>query len=256
MSEPRLKEIGRQASPIRRWAFFALAVAVGLACLRLGIWQLDRLAERRARNAAALARLELPPLGLPRDIGDEAGLDYRRAAARGVFDPSNEVYLSGRSMDGIAGLRVVTPLRLEGSEKGLLVDRGWISDTTYRADPPETWADEGSLEISGILLPSQQEPGLALLADRLPAPGEPPLREWRALNIPGIQAQVPYPLLADYLVQESPPEAPGAPTLAPELDLSEGPHLGYAIQWFAFAGIALLGAVLWLRRAAPSAISE
>ena len=248
MGRPSPSESDREAPPIRRWAFFALAMVVGLACVRLGFWQLDRLAERRAQNAAVQAQLDLPAVSLPEDLDGPQDPPYRRATARGTFDPSQEIYLSGRSRDGVAGVHVVTPLRLEGSGQTLLVDRGWISDPVYRTESPETWSIEGTVEVNGVLLPTQHEPALAFLADRLPGPGEPPLRSWRALFIPGIQAQLPYPILELYLMQETPPGTDSAPVPTPELDLSEGPHLGYAIQWFAFAAIAFVGGLLRLRR--------
>jgi len=248
MGQPSPSESGRDAAPVRRWSFFALAIVVGLACVRLGIWQLDRLADRRAQNAAMLAQLNLPALSLPEDLDGPQDLAFRRAAARGTFDPSQEIYLSGRSRDGVAGVHVVTPLHLDGSDQTLLVDRGWIPDPVYRTESQDTWSIEGPIELSGVLLPTQPEPSLAVLADRLPGPGEPRLRSWRALSIPGIRAQLPYPILDLYLMQESSPAADGAPEPTPELDLSEGPHLGYAIQWFAFAAIAFVGGILWRRR--------
>ena len=247
MVEPTSEGHGRQAGPARRWVFFALAMVVGLICLRLGVWQLDRLAERRAQNAAIRDRLELPPLALPEDFVGEEDMTYRRATARGVFDASNEVFLSGRSLDGIAGVHVVTPLRFEARDQALLIDRGWISDPVYRTESPDRWAIDGPVEVSGVLLPSQREPALAFLADQVPDEGEPPLRAWRALSVPGIQAQLPYPILDVYLTQQS-PSADEAPTPTPELDLSDGPHLGYAIQWFAFAATAFVGGFIWLRR--------
>ncbi|HKY85116.1 MAG TPA: SURF1 family protein [Anaerolineales bacterium] len=232
----------------RRWVFFALALVVGVVCVRLGIWQLGRLGERRAQNAAARARMDLPALILPEDITGLSDLSYRRASARGVFDSTREVYLSDRSLDGVAGVHVVTPLHLEESDQTILVERGWIADSVYRTQPPASWSVEGQVEVSGLLLPSQREPSLAFLADRPPGPGEPPRRAWRALSIPGIQAQLPYPVLGVYLMQESsgPSEGPLTPIL--ELDLSEGSHLGYAVQWFAFAATAFIGGWIWMRR--------
>ena len=234
--------------PLRRWIFFGLAVVVGLVCIRLGIWQLDRLAQRRALNAAARAHLDLPAVALPEDLGPSEDLAYRHATARGTFDGSHEIYLTSRPLDGIAGVHVVTPLLLGEGGPALLVDRGWIADEDYRAGSGQTWSTDGPAEVGGMLLPSQHEPALGFLADRIPAVGEPPLTEWRAMFIPGIRQQVPYPILDVYLAQESPAPWPNAPAPAPELDLSEGPHLGYAVQWFAFAAIALVGGIFWLRR--------
>jgi surfeit locus 1 family protein len=236
----------------RRWVFFGLAVAVGLACIRLGIWQLDRLAERRAVNQSIRDKLELPPLSLPADLGAGSALNFRQAVVHGEYDPAHEVYLTSRSREGIAGLHVVTPLLLKEGGPSVLVDRGWISDTDFRARSAESWAEEGPVEATGLLLPSQPEPAIPFLADRIPAEGGAALTEWRALSIDGLRRQMPYPILDVYLAQEGEPGTPAAPIPSPEFELDEGPHLGYAIQWFAFAAIALIGGAVWLRRGASA----
>ena len=68
----------------------ALPVLVGLAvaavCGRLGLWQLDRLEQRQARNAVLEGRLAMPALDLPADRDTEADADvlhFRRATAAG-----------------------------------------------------------------------------------------------------------------------------------------------------------------------------
>ncbi|HSR48474.1 MAG TPA: SURF1 family protein [Anaerolineales bacterium] len=233
---------------VRRWGFFALAMILGVVCVRLGFWQLDRLGQRREQNAAIEARLAEPSIRLPDDLAEVDDLAYRRARVRGTFDASGEIYLTNRSLDEIAGVHIVTPLVLEGREDVLLVDRGWISDPDYRTRSAESWSAEGIVEIAGVLMPSQREPGLSFFADPIPAPGEPPLSEWRALYIPGIRQQLSAPVLDAFLMQESDSGDPELPIPAPELDLSEGPHLSYALQWFAFAGTAIVGGAYWIRR--------
>jgi surfeit locus 1 family protein len=225
-----------------------MAILIGLACLRLGVWQLDRLAQRRAVNASARAQLDRPTLALPQALAAGESLEYRRATAGGVFDAAHEVYLTSRPLDGVAGVHVVTPLLLGEDGPAVLVDRGWIADADYRALSPKSWSHDDATQVRGFLLPSQGEPTISFLADRVPREGEPPLLEWRALSIEGIAGQIPYPVLDVYLVQEGPAPHAGAPIPSPELDLSEGPHLGYAVQWFAFAAIAWVGAGLWLWR--------
>jgi surfeit locus 1 family protein len=247
---------GQGASPygrshaLRRWGFFALAMTLGVFCVRLGFWQLDRLGQRRERNAAIEARLARPAVLLPDDLDRVDDLEYRRARAVGTFDPSGEIYLTNRSLDEIAGVHVVTPLVLEGRAEVLLVDRGWISDPDYRTRESITWSLDGAVEVEGVLMPSQREPALAFFADPIPAPGEPPLSIWRALYIPGIRQQLAAPVLDVFLMQENDPEDPDLPRPAPELDLSEGPHLSYALQWFAFAATAFIGGAYWIRRTA------
>lgn len=237
---------------LRRWLFFGLAMVIGAICFRLGFWQLDRLGQRRARNAAIEASLAQPPLTLPADPFAGEELAYRHARARGTYVPEDEIYLTNRALEEIAGVHVVTPLRLEGRPEVLLVDRGWISDIDYRTRSPESWALAGPVEVEGILMPSQREPAISFFADPIPAPGEPPLKTWRALYLPGIESQLESPVVGAFLMQESDPGNPSLPIPAPELDRSEGPHLGYAFQWFAFATTAFLGGVYWIRRSRPS----
>lgn len=232
----------------RRTIFLILAALAAAAFVRLGLWQLDRHEQRLSRNASILARLDQPTLRLPEHGPIRPEDSYRRAQATGRFDTAHQVLLMNRPYQDQPGYHLVTPLLLAEDSPAMLVDRGWIPQ---EADTPERLADfaiEGPVSVTGRLLPSQPEPSWSVLADPTPAPGERRM-SWRALNIPTIQLQVPYPLAALYLEQDSPLDrSPGSPIPAPELELSAGPHLGYAIQWFAFAAIAVSGAIVWARR--------
>jgi surfeit locus 1 family protein len=193
------------------------------------------------------ARLALPAIDL-RGVGREAeSLLYRRAYARGVFDMTNEVVLLNRSRDDVPGVHLITPLQLEGSDVGILVDRGWIPVEKNTPEGRAGYAIEGPIEVGGVIREAQAEPRFTFLADRTPAPGALPLREWRVLNVEGIQGQVPYPLLPYFLELDEAP-AGAQPIPDPEIDLSDGPHLSYAIQWFAFAATAFFGGGTWAYR--------
>lgn len=236
------------------WTFAGLAVALGALCVWLGFWQLDRLEERRARNASLQAALDRPVADLNAAAVQEADLSYRRLRAVGVFDPAHEIVLSNRSYSGQAGVHLVTPLRLEGSAASVLVDRGWIPAGQAGPEKRATLAIPGAVEVVGIGRPSQSEPSIALLADPTLAPGSGRLDAWRFLNVPAIQAQTPYPLLPIILEATEPVAGMSPPKPQTEIDLSEGSHLSYAIQWFAFAATAFLGGAAWLiRRAGPRA---
>jgi surfeit locus 1 family protein len=231
----------------RAAVFAAIVFLLGAVCLRLGFWQLDRLGQRRARVAEIRARMAMPVVELAEASGDPDSLFYRRVHASGVFDTTNEVVLLNRARDEVPGVHLITPLRLEGSDGGILVDRGWIPVAANTPEGRAAYAIEGPIEVQGVIREAQAEPRFAFLADRTPAPGEPPLREWRVLNVEGIQGQLPYPLLPYFLELDQ--AAGGAqPIPDPEIDLSDGPHLSYAIQWFGFAATAFLGGGAWLYR--------
>ncbi len=231
----------------RTYVFAGVVFLLGVLCIRLGIWQLHRLEERRLAVATIRSRLAEPVLELGGDVDDPEAILYRNAVATGQFDSSHEVVLLNRARGEDAGVHLVTPLRFSDGSGAILVDRGWLP---LEEDTPEAiaaYATEGIVQVSGVVREAEEEPRWTFLADRVPPPGEPPLPEWRVLNVEGIQSQVPYPVLPVYLELS---EAPAGNQPIPELslDLSEGPHLSYAIQWFGFAATAFVGGALWLRR--------
>ena len=242
-------------SPFRgRWLLATIGVALLCALfLTLGFWQLQRLEQKRAANVLILARMQEPPLTLSGQALDPEQANLRRATARGTYDYSQEIVLRNRTLNEIPGVHVLVPLRIAGSDAAVLVDRGWIpyemADPAQRAEFRDA---VGEVEVSGILQQSQKRPGSIAPADPPLGPDRPRLDAWHRVDIPRIQEQIPYPLLPLYLEEDQAPGEPVRrfPRAEPELALSEGGHLGYAVQWFAFAGILLGGYVLFFRQRA------
>lgn len=233
-----------------RLALLAAIPVIAVGMLALGIWQLVRLQERRASNALISARLAAATVDvLAIDLAaDPAAWEYRRARAAGEFDPAGEIVWRNQPRDGAPGVHVLTPLRLANGA-AVLVDRGWIpylqAEPAVRARyaPPL-----GPVEVEGVLRPPLTRSADFLPGDPTPAPGGPRLDAWLWTDLGAIQAQLPYRLLPVILVQSPGPGSPGLPAASSSVELSDGPHLGYAIQWFAFAAIAVFGPLAyWLR---------
>lgn len=234
--------------PLPGWlrGLMLLAIpVVALGMLGLGFWQLGRLEERRARNALITARLHAAPINLntaplPADIGQ---FDYQAATVRGIFDPSEEIVWRNRALNGAPGVDVITPLRLAGSDTAILVNRGWIS--YLEAEPPQRARyapPAGEVTLTGWLrVPLERnQPFLPL-----DPTDQPRLSAWFWLDIAHIQRQMPYPLLA-WVFMPAPPAGASAPPIPhDDIDLSDGSHLAYAVQWFAFAVIAGVGPVVY-----------
>ena len=208
-------------------AVFALAVAA--LCVRLGIWQLTRLEVRRARNAEILAARNQPPLELRgRTVTADEAHD-RRIHARGIYDWTHERVWPGRTWEGAPGVALLTPLRLPDSSV-VFVDRGFAPSPDARRVNHAAWREADSADVVGL--------GFAAPRDR----GD--------VNPAGLADSLPYPVLP-FVVQLVPADSRGADAtplrwraLAPD----NGPHLSYAIQWFSFAVIVLVGTVFLLRR--------
>jgi len=230
-----------------------LAVGVLAVCfIALGLWQLDRLAQHRAANARTLARLEQPPLRLDGASPDTADADLRRGIARGTYDFDHEVVLRNQVHNELPGVDLLTPLRIEGSDTAVLVNRGWIPFEVSSREQRKTFQEEtGLVEVRGILRGSQTRPSRFAPADPTPAPGQAGTDAWLRVDIARIQEQVPYRLLPVFLEQEPSPQATDRrrfPRPEPEIVLSEGSHLFFAGQWFAFSTLLVGGYFVYLRR--------
>jgi surfeit locus 1 family protein len=148
------------------------------------------------------------------------------------------------------GAHLVVPLVLTGTDQAVLVDRGWVPFDDVQSDRWQQYDDpRGPVTITGRVQPSQILPGRAAeQAGSNPTSPQQPEAEWYRIDIDAIQGQLPYRLLPVYLLEAPGPEGNIALPyrIEPEVDLSEGPHLGYALQWFAFAivaGVVYIGAL-------------
>jgi surfeit locus 1 family protein len=233
-----------------RALFWIAFVALGaIVMIGLGIWQLDRLQERRARIATIAGRVDQSPVVLSGEALDAGSMEYRPAVVSGQFDFAHEIVLRNRALNGAPGYHVLTPLRIEGSEGAVLVDRGWIP---YEAASPELRTayagPEGPVTVRGLIRLSQPRPSSLAPADPPLGPDRPRLDAWFWPDLSKIQRQVPYPLLPFYLEQDPGPDRNAIPVPVHDIDLGEGPHLGYAVQWFSFAVILVVGSIALARR--------
>ncbi len=233
----------------RSWLFLGFALLVAAACIRLGIWQLSRLEERRQRNARIRAGLESPTIALSALEEEKDPSLYRRVTVSGQYDAEREIVLTPRSSNGQAGVHLVTPLLLAGREHAVLVDRGWIPFADRELPARRKYIREGTITLEGITKPAVETPTGLFFGEKAKPNAAQPILEWRTVDIPAIQAQMPYPLSQVYVAAtEASMGGRPAPVPQPDIDLSQGPHLGYALQWFSFAAIALVGGGYWLWR--------
>jgi surfeit locus 1 family protein len=226
---------------------FALAVAA--LCVRLGFWQLDRLAQRRAANASLREAMALPEIDLPDSFASVArnpsAYVYRRVRLRGTYDASHELVLRGRSEGGNPGVHLTAPLLL-GGDLAVMINRGWVPAADAATVDIRPFAEPGAREVEGILLAApattDAEPlDVSVAGTRL--------RTFARLPLDSLRAAGP-PILLPLYVQQlggTPPAGP-LPRRVGVPPLDEGPHLGYAVQWFSFAAIALGGLALLLVR--------
>ena len=211
--------------------FVVIAVLAAALFVRLGFWQLDRLGQRKERNRLVASRLALPPA----PWSDTVAVRYRRVVLDGVFDYDNEIVLVGRSRDGSPGVNLLTPLRRRGSDTAILVNRGWVYSPDGARIDQTRWREGTAF---------RRIEGYVETFDR-PGPGDLPghQRIARRVSYEAARSRFPYPIAPAYVVALDTARALRPDAIArhalPTPD--NGPHLGYALPWFAFALIAVVG---------------
>ena len=227
-----------------------LVTAIVAGCISAGFWQLGRLDERRRTNEQVRARaaevVDLPPAGFAAGA-DEDDLIFRRVRMSGTYDADHEVLARFRSRKGLPGYEVVTPLVTDAGV--VLVNRGWVpldlgdEWPSARGAPPV-----GTVELEGVLVPAESGPVRLVGGDGGGAPVVAAIDPRRLADAVGAADRPVYavPVLATEAGDEfpTPVEPPG---------LGEGPHRDYAVQWFLFATVGVVGWTVLLFRRGPFA---
>lgn len=233
----------------RKWLFPTLLVFLGTAlCIRLGIWQLDRLEQRRAFNNQVTSMRAMPPLDLNTEAFDDIeSMEWRAVTFTGEYDFEDQIAIRNQYYRDQYGYHLLTPLHSNGT--AVLVDRGWIPADGNAV--PEDWRkydEPGVVTVTGQIRLGQSKPAFGGVADALPADGSP-LWVWNNGDIEKIALQMPYPILKVYIqpnvdYEDNVPPIP----YQPDIELTEGTHFGYALQWFTFATILFVGYPFFLRK--------
>jgi surfeit locus 1 family protein len=214
--------------------FCAFALVAAALFLRLGFWQVSRLHERLARNAAVAAQQRDTPIAFSALPRDTAAAHYRPTSVVGRYDYEHELVLSGRTHNGSPGVELLTPVRIAGNDTAVLVNRGWVYSPDGGTVDLARWHEADSAAVHGYVELYSADAGATVAAS---GP-----RIVRRVSRAEIAAKVPYPVAPFYLVAVSAATSTVHPVRRVVPPLDEGSHRSYAIQWFSFAAIALGGA--------------
>lgn len=207
--------------------------------LSLGFWQLDRAEQREQLLVRFDERLQWPPLDLNRDRLEPGESLFRPAEVEGRYLPERQFLLDNQTHQRTVGYHVLTPLRLDGEERAVLVDRGWVPAGDSRDRLPEIPLETEAARIRGHL---DQGPATGLRLGGM-ADGE---RGWplriQYIDYRELEERLGMPLLpvvlrldpdaGDGFVREWRPAHPDG--YGPERNRA------YAVQWFALAGALVI----------------
>lgn len=125
--------------------------------LFLGHWQQGRVAEKRALQTEFEIRAVAPAVVLGAEIRDPLALRYSRASAQGEWLGSGQIFLDNKFDNETVGFHVITPLKIAGTDRYVLVNRGWVARSVGYPTPPSIPVSPGPVTVEGILaLPSAQ----------------------------------------------------------------------------------------------------
>ncbi|GAA0923808.1 SURF1 family protein [Virgisporangium ochraceum] len=224
----------------RRWLGLA-ALMFGLAVVMVGLgnWQLSRYQQKSAINERIDAAAVAAPVAVENVLvtGRAPAREqrYTRVTATGRYDPTNEILARGRTIDDRVGYEILTPLVLPDGT-ALLVDRGWVpAGANALAIPEYPAAPTGDVTVTGaVRLPERQLGKVERTGGRL---------QVRRINPAQLGRELPYPVLGGYVSIEQDGLRPVS--VEYEGTLQNG---GYALQWWAFAALTLVGYVHLVRK--------
>lgn len=236
--------MNRGSQRSRFWIVTLAAVLMAALTFSLGQWQLDRAAQKAALQASLDQQAAQPVLSNSQltAAADLAALKDRRVQLTGQWQPASTVYLDNRPMNQRPGFWVLTPLLLEGSDKVVLVQRGWIPrdfQDRSRLAPIETPA--GTVSVQGRMAPA---PGKLYEFDEA-VPG----RIRQNLDIAEFRAETALPLLGA-LVIETGQASEGLLREWPAPLTGVDKHYGYAVQWFGLSAL-VSGLYFWFQWISP-----
>lgn len=225
---------------------FVLTIVV--VFVNLGVWQLNRLDERKDLNDEVRAAIEAEPRPVE-DLLDTDPADHTAVTVRGTYEHEDSFLVANRSYETQAGYWLVTPVRLTDG-RSIVVSRGWVPRTWVAGNDTRTIDDPtGEIEILGRINGS--------VADgRIGSATDGGLVEITRIDLEAVEELLGREVASSWVQFAAPvPGINEIPIPVPPPGLDEGPHLSYAFQWFFFAtsGIVAYGLVLRRLRPSPSA---
>ena len=204
---------------VRITIFFVIFAVVFFS---LGIWQIERGQTKTQIMSEFENKLTKEPIYL-----NAESKKWDRVLVSGKWENKKQLLIDNVIHQGIAGYKVLTPLRIDETNKLILVDRGWIQQNKFREQLPDIQIPDNFESVSGTL--EQPELGL-VLSDELISNNWPKISQTKNVEVISkayTEEIFPMILLADPLLKNSLEYIKITPT-----NMTPIKHYGYSSQWF------------------------
>lgn len=221
-----------------RWlGWFALVCLLSAVCTTLGLWQMDRRDAIREDIGNVVNNYDTAPVAFE-DAADlfetyDPAKEWLPVEMTGVYDTANQRIVRNRPLSGRAGYEVVVPLKLSDGT-AVVINRGWLPIGNDQAGRPDSVPAAPSGEVTVVARLKPPEPTLQRGA---------PEGQLASIDLAKYQDEVGYDVEqgAYGLMASEDPQPAVVPEAAPKPSVDEGPHLSYAMQWFAFGVMLFIG---------------
>jgi surfeit locus 1 family protein len=212
-----------------------IALSLIALCCIAAQWQYERGVDRHARNAIIEKHIALAPVALESVKDSPLAAEWKTVTTAGKFDTTKQILLKNRYSEGFYGFEVLTLFTTPNNEK-FWVDRGWVKAAATAAIAPTiTPPPTNEVSITGRLRLDSSLPRGAFFA--LPSTGDGLISK--------LDAQSQLDTQDYYIDLLSGSESSLTPKVTAQLpELSDGPHMAYALQWLFFAGLIVYGRIL------------
>ncbi len=236
---------GREFAPAW-WATLLMLAGVALT-VAAGFWQLGRAQTKQALQSRIDEFAKQPPLLIGAQPLHVEDVLLRPIEARGRYEPRHTVYLDNRVYKQRSGYFVFTPLRLNESDRFVLVNRGWIAAGAERGRAPPVKTPEGDVVVRGTAVVFSER--YLELSSKI-AEGN----VWQNIVLERYR-QATQLDVQPIVLQQTEATDDGLIRDWPPVDLKRNTHLAYAVQWLAMAAAIFIYWLVINVRRRPRAVS-
>ena len=234
MTQKQFRLSGYKFSP--SWLGFIVLIVCVPVFIKLGLWQYNKAKLKQDIQTSYNASLDYDALSLPAKLENLDEWKYKKIKITGHYETKYQILLDNQVEDSRAGFHVVTPLKIEGRNDYVLVNRGWVVGKATHTDLPAIITPAEKVEVIGLVwVPSKKIFTLESVHEKSRWN-----QVWQHMDLERYQNNVPINVLPIVIKLDSHSQAGGFVRNWQLPAQKIATNMGYAYQWFGFAVASLL----------------
>lgn len=218
------------------WFGFLVVLVCVPTFIKLGLWQYDKARMKQQIQFAYAAAQQQAVPNLPEQIDDVTSWKHKKVKVAGHYETQYQILLDNQVEQSRGGFHVITPLKIDGRNDYILINRGWVAGNPTHAELPQISTATDPVTLTGLVwVPSQKI--FSLEQPTSSASWQP---VWQHMDMQRYQKSVPITVLP-FILKLDPASEGGGFVRHWELPAERiATHIGYAYQWFGFAIASVL----------------